>query len=191
MLTLFIMGSVVDARTRVPGIACLAGRVAREATDVLRPTVGNWMVNGRDAREGINDMPRDPTIGMRIVMSTLVLMVAFRRAFPALGTRAAILMGVMAENILRGVQPHSADVVLSARIVEGAWQEMQDGLRNDPAGFMATQLRGVQRGQVDPDAVQALTMPELNSFLMYLVGYINFGAASAAPFPASMFNPFA
>ena len=134
MLTLWLMASVAAADRqggRVPQIATVIDQIGTIVGEVYPPTIGNWLVDGRDVRNEIPTMPRSDQIGTSIVMCALVLMVAFRRAFPNMGEDAALAMGVLAETILRGVQPHSDDVELSALLVGRAWQDTMQMIRTD------------------------------------------------------------
>lgn len=193
MMTLWLMASMAAADGhggRVPQMAMVIDQIGMVVGNVYRPTIGNWLVDGRDVRNDIPTMPRSGEIGMRIVMCTLVLIVAFRRAFPNMGENAAIAMGVLAESILRGVQPHSDDVQSSVELVEPAWQDTMERLGTNRNEYFRFHLQAARNARNDPEAVQAVPMNEITPILRYLDDYARNGVNGNAPFPDFLFNPW-
>lgn len=192
---LLILSSVVEGRggQRRRVRPRVVERV-QEVGEVLCPAVGNWIVGGQDLRAGVDDMPRSNIIGMRIIMYTLVLMVAFRRASPGMPEECSMIVGVIAEHILRRVQPFSTDVTMTAAIIRRVWAEFVVAVgvnRNgDRMRFLRMMFQGVNNGVNDPRAPQAVPADQMLPLLEYLVDFVDRGLDSDVPFPVFMFNPF-
>lgn len=115
-------------------------------------------------------------ISMQIVVSTLLLAIAFRRIHRTT-ERQAVLAGTMAEHLLRSVLPRPQDVLLSSQMMMDAMQGLHTFERGDL-------LRYLRAAHLPPGSFTEVAN--------YLMDYIDNGLGMTQAFPAFLhvYNPW-